>query len=259
MSTAAPKRGPFHGVLQIVRFNWPFYLASVSILVIAPFVVRRARRASLRKVGWMGWAGVAWWTTASLAASYWVYDSSPLMNWRWVRALLPEPPRRWLNIHAGLDESTLALRALFPESSGLTLDIFDEGAMSESSIRRARLLPSYVQTRAAAYNSLPVADGAVDAAFIFFAAHELRAPLARERFFREVARALAPGGRLLLAEHPRNTANLAAFGPGFWHFLPRSEWIRLARTSGLRIEHELTITPLVHIWSMEKLPEQPVP
>ncbi len=100
--------------------------------------------------------------------------------------------------------------------------------------------------------ALPLPDASMDAVFLFFAAHELRGPVSREQLFGEVARVLVPGGRLILAEHPRDVANLTVFGPGSFHFLPRREWLRLAFQSGLKIVHELRITPFVRVWSLEK-------
>jgi SAM-dependent methyltransferase len=253
MTTKAPDRRSFQGVLQILSFNWPYYAASVCGLIVVA-VVSKLRKwpRSLAALVWIGCGGVAWWTGASLVASHWVYDRSPLMKWSWVSALLAKRPRRWVNIHSGLDESTLALTALFPDSPGMTFDIFDEREMSEHSIRRARKEASAVTATPAHYTALPLSDASIDAVFLFFAAHELRAPVSRERLFGEIARVLAPGGRLILAEHTRDAANLAIFGPGFWHFLPRGEWLRLANLSGLKVDRELTITPLVHIWSLEK-------
>jgi hypothetical protein len=64
---------------------------------------------------------------------------------------------------------------------------------------------------------------------------------------RGCTRVLRPAGRLLLVEHCRNAANLAAYGPGAWHFYPRREWLRLASGAGLTPAGETTMTPLVHI------------
>jgi SAM-dependent methyltransferase len=80
-----------------------------------------------------------------------------------------------------------------------------------------------------------------------FAAHELRTPGHRAELFGEVARALRPAGRLLLVEHCRDAANLAAYGPGAWHFYPRQEWLRLAAGAGLTPAGESTMTPLVRV------------
>ena len=59
-------------------------------------------------------------------------------------------------------------------------------------------------------------------------------------------------GRVILAEHSRNVANFLAFGPGFLHFLPYSEWLRLGRTANLRVVREGRITPFVRYLVLEK-------
>src|SRR5258706_1391223 len=133
MMDTVPDRRPFQGLLQILRFKWPYYATSITGLVLAAAVLSLGTLLrSVVTLGWAVWLVVAWWTIASLAASHVIYDRSPLMKWRWVAGLLPERPLRWANIHSGLDESTLALRSLFRESNGVVLDIFDGGREDSS-------------------------------------------------------------------------------------------------------------------------------
>ena len=77
--------------------------------------------------------------------------------------------------------------------------------------RRAerRPLQGRIETRQAATDGMGIADlaGHVDFALAFAMVHEVPD---QERFFAEVASALRPGGRLLLAE-PRGHVNAAAF------------------------------------------------
>ena len=125
--------------------------------------------------------------------------------------------------------------------------------MTEPSIRRARrLTPAAFPALPADPNALPLETGTLEAAFVIFAAHEIRDAEARLRFFRELHRVLAPGGRLLLVEHLRDAANFLAFGPGFLHFLPRGEWLRLAHASGFAIVREFGITPFVRVFLLER-------
>ena len=172
-----------------------------------------------------------YWLLASVIASYWVYDRSPLCRWDWIRELFPAAPRRWANLHVGLDETTLKLRSLFPESESTVLDLYDPAEMTEPSIARARELSSGgSKALAADFRHLPLPDSSCDAVFLIFSVHELRQRDSRVEFFQEVARVLAANGTVILVEHLRDPANFLAFGPGFLHFHSRREWLHARRT-----------------------------
>ena len=246
------RRG-FDGAWQIVRLNWPFYAAAATIAVAWPALAFwRDLHGLAAACLWIAWAATLWWAMASIAVSHWVYDRSGLMTWSWVRDVLPRPPARWVNIHSGLDQSTSDLKTLFPGAAGAALDIFDDVQMTEPAIRRAREESSADPFVQASPSSLPIRDHVLDATFLFFAAHELRTPSSREELFHAIERTLAPGGRLLLVEHHRDLANIAAFGPGARHFLPTDEWRRLARIAGLVIQEPRIAAPFVRIWSMSR-------
>jgi SAM-dependent methyltransferase len=244
----------YRGVAQIVLFNWPYY-------ALAAFVAGSSAAAlsflpmpsKLRLVIAGGLAAIIFWQIGSLAASHYVYDRSRFNRWDWLPSLLPQPPARWVNIHCGHDETSRHLRRLFPESTGLLLDIYDAEQMTESSIRRARRFatdaPRAVPCK---FSALPVGDGQLDAAFVIFAAHEIRQRDSRRRFFAELYRLLAPQGRIVLVEHLRDAVNFAAFGPGFWHFLPPREWLRLAQKTGFAVETEFRVTPFVRVFVLGK-------
>jgi SAM-dependent methyltransferase len=206
-----------------------------------------------RGLGWLGVGLAGFWLVASILVSWYVYDHSPLCQWEWIGPLFAQPPARWANLHAGLDESTPSLRRLFPGNQGGAFDFFDPATMTEPSIRRARrLTPPPEPPTPVDYAALPVADGALDAAFLLFAAHEIREAKGRDRLFGEIRRGLRPGGRLIVAEHLRDGPNFAAFGPGFLHFWPRAEWRRLAHGAGLTVASELSITPFVRVFVLER-------
>jgi SAM-dependent methyltransferase len=254
------------GVLQIVRFNWPLYVAGAIVcaasLMVMPFVPGTWGGPTLA-IG----AGVAmFWTAASLIASWVVYDWSPLMRWRWLGDVLRSTPRSWINIHAGLDESTTALRRVFGEAdvaptcsgdvtagSGRVFDIFDPVVMTEPSIARARHDSIGVApAEAVDFRRLPAVSASADAVLLLMSAHELRDARDREALFAEVRRVLAPGGRAIVAEHLRDAANFAAFGPGAFHFHSRRTWTSCFAAARLTIERELTITPFVHVFILTR-------
>jgi SAM-dependent methyltransferase len=248
-ATASPVREPLHGVRQIVRFNLPFYTIAAATVSIGPAV------ASMLPVNVYGagvaYAGIglaAFWVLASLGASWLIYDRSPLMSGTWIDQALGFRPRSWLNIHAGLDEFTPALRARFGQSYGRALDIFDPAEMTEPSIGRARRAAGSGDEESVGFRRLPAATGTVDAVLLLLSAHELRSHAARRVLFDEVHRVLAPEGRVVVAEHLRDTANFVAFGPGFLHFHSRRAWAGCFTQTGFVICSELSITPFVRVF-----------
>ena len=258
MTTAtrtAEDRSPYHGVLQIVRFNWPHYVVGGAALLLAAAALALLPLPRPEQVlATVGLCCAVGWMIASIVVSHIVYDRSPLHTWRWVLDVLPQRPARWLNLHAGLDESTPALRHLLG-GSGHTFDIYRADAMTESSIVRARRgAAADTSSQSADFAHLPVNTGSVDAAFLLFAAHELRRPGDRLALFLELRRALRPRGRVVLCEHLRDAWNFAAFGPGFLHFLPRSAWTRVAAESRFDVEREFSITRFVRIFVLRRTP-----
>ena len=247
-------RSHWHGVGQIIRFNRRFYLAGAATLAVGvPAVLFLALPPWLQDVGFGGLALVAFWMVMSLAASHWVYDRSIITRWTWIARHLPEAPLRWANIHAGLDESSPALKKLFPGTQGEILDIFDPTEMTEASIAEARRhAGNELEATIADLRRLPLAGNQYDALFLIFAAHEIRHPDTRRQFFTELKRALKPGGRVLIVEHLRDWKNFIAYGPGCFHFQSRATWHRAAADSELAIEKDFGITPFVRIFVLRK-------
>ncbi|HEX4950895.1 MAG TPA: methyltransferase domain-containing protein [Blastocatellia bacterium] len=247
-------RHPYQGASQIFQYNWPFYAA--ALLLSAAGIVL------LLMVDFPWWLRVIlvatifvaiFWSITSLAVSHYVYDRSGLYQFHWLPQLLPQPPAVWINIHAGLDETSALLMQQFPDTQGQILDIYDPAQMTEPAIKRARhLTPAELPSVPADFRALPVAAQSCDVAFVIFAAHELRTDAARLSFFRELQRVLRPQGNVVLVEHQRDVANFIAFGPGAWHFLPRSIWLRTARAANFNMTQELKLTPFVRAFCLSK-------
>lgn len=246
LATPSVNRGPCDGAIQIIRFNWPMYLASLCAVVLsgtALFWFPMGLLASTVCV--VAMVAATWWTVGSILASHWVYDRSGVMDWQWLAPLMTGRSARWLSIHVGLDYSAV-LRRLFPRSRGQSLDVFDSAIMSEPSIRRARAQAGLtLESTRLTLTRLPVADASMDTILLLFAAHEIRNQSLAARFFRELRRVLAPGGQIIMVEHVRDASNFLAFGPGFLHFLPDGHWRGLARHVELRMEVVRRFTPLV--------------
>jgi ubiquinone/menaquinone biosynthesis C-methylase UbiE len=249
-----PGQGHFSGVIKIVRFNVQFYvLSTLGLLTVLFLVASRRLPLWLEFVVLCGAAVIVFWILSSLFASWYVYDYVGVTRWQWLRNRLPVPPRRWVNIHAGLDESTFALRRLFPQSEGSVVDIYDSGEMTEPSISRARRMnPAREPFKPGNYNSLPLPDDECDVVFLLFSAHEVRIAQHRTELLRETARVLMETGYVVLVEHLRDWKNFLAFGPGFLHFHSKRNWLRNIRSSGLSVEQESHVTPLVQCFVLRK-------
>jgi SAM-dependent methyltransferase len=241
-------RGRFQGVGQIAAYHWRAY-AAAAVSMAAALVLPAPWRSVALAMALPG----ALWACASLAVSYYVYDWSAIYRLDWIERSLLRTPRRWVNIHAGLDETSLALAGLFPRAAGEILDIYDPVEMTEPSIERARrLVGAQPAASPAKWRALPLRSQAIDAAFVIFAAHELRSTEARVQFFREVRRILRIGGELVLVEHLRDWRNFLAFGPGFFHFLPERAWRLAADAAGFKLRLRFPLTPFVRVFVLRR-------
>ena len=117
--TEVRTQGRFAGVVKIVRFNVQFYVLSSAVLAGVGVLIASEKLAPLVEVMVLSSAAVvAFWTLSSLFVSWYVYDHTGVTRWQWLLSRLPVLPHRWANIHAGLDESTSALRQLLPGTEG---------------------------------------------------------------------------------------------------------------------------------------------
>jgi len=249
---AIPSRGPYQGVVQILQFNWRSYVATAgavgAALLALPFLPSPCRTVLL-----LGAAPALFWLISSLMVSHYVYDRSPLYDLNWVCPTLSRAPRRWINFHCGLDETSAILAAIFPDAASQVVDIFDPLAMTETSIQVARRVKHHtIPSTSMRYDSLTFPAESFDAAFSFFAAHELRQHDQRVRLFREIVRTLTSDGEFILIEHSRDWRNFLAFGPGFLHFFSQRAWRKAASDGGLTVRTELSITPFVHVYVLRR-------
>jgi len=240
-------RGQFDGVLQIVRYNWTLYIVAVLVSTLVVFLVDVVHPpAALAGLLILGALAAVFWLALSLAVSHYVYDRSDLYRWEWIRDRAAPNPRHVVNIHAGLDETSLALQEMYPAAEVTILDIYDPAEMPEPSIARARReARSALASVNADFRRLPLETASADLVTVIFVAHELRRAASKEAFFREASRVIRPGGRLLLVEHLRDGWNLVAFGPGAFHFFPRQEWLRVAGATGFQLADEFSRTVFV--------------
>jgi SAM-dependent methyltransferase len=247
------ERGRYQGMVQILQYNRRFYGSALAAVALA-FLISSRVSPMWRVLLLSAAAPTLFWLCSSLLVSHYIYDRFPLYDLNWLARSLSKAPGRWVNIHAGLDETSNRLVALFPSAEGKVLDIFDPREMTEPSIEQARRTAT-VSARAipADWRALPLPDNELDAVFLVFAAHELRRHEARVRLFRELARVLRDGGEVALVEHSRDWANFVAFGPGFLHFFSKRAWRRAAADAGLQVRTDFSLTPFVHVFMLRRI------
>lgn len=234
---------------RIAGYNWPLYVVAgcgiVAGLVAASWP---GAPSAVRSLALLGIAAAVWFSCSSFLAFHWMFDRSDLLSGRWLGAEVPTPPQRYVQINAGLEETTIPVHDVFPEASGTMLDIYGTASMTEPALSRARRQTAGVAAVKARPDALPVGDAWCDLVLVMLVAHEIRDRGLRERFFHELRRIVSADGTVVLVEHLRDVAAALAFGPGVFHFLPYHEWIRLGRLAGLEVQRERRITPFVRVF-----------
>ena len=91
-----------------------------------------------------------------------------------------------------------------------------------------------------------------DRVVLAMAAHETHGA-DRTALFQAVAGSLGPSGRVVVVEHLRDAANMAAFGPGAWHFSTRDAWLDVAAAAGLGLANEAQLNPWVRGFVFEPM------
>jgi hypothetical protein len=231
----------------VVSFNRHFFALALFACAVGIALIAIVQDPLARATLAVGVALAVYFMVASVIASYFVYDASDLykLHW-WPARCLELPPEQGIVVHAGFDPASPVIRAKFPRMRLRVLDFFDAGRTTEPSIQRAHRLnpPSALDERIAA-DAWPVPADSQDVVFALSAAHELRKPDERIALFREAARVLKRGGRVIVIEQLRDLCNFACFGVAAFHFLSRRTWLRSFAGANLTVTDEFTITPFM--------------
>ena len=244
-------RTPFQGVWNIVRFNWPMFAitagATALAIIIAAFTPPPINWA-LHLVA----IGALTGTTISLAASYLIYDRSPLYQLPWLTTLdISESST--IIINAGFDEISSQLAQSYPNACHHFWDFYDSDKHTEPSILRARnAYPPHPSTIQVETHTLPHLDHSADMICLMMSAHEIRDPKERRTFFSELHRILSPSGTLWITEHLRDTPNFLAYSIGALHFHSHREWLSVFEDTGFHLQSELKTTPFVSTFILTK-------
>ncbi|MDP1803130.1 MAG: methyltransferase [Bacteroidota bacterium] len=236
------KRKAFQGVINIVKFNWQFYV--IAIITIAGLQIAEQflpPSARLFADFFILFSGLG--ILVSLAVSLYIYDLSNLYTLDWLTA---SSPKQIVNINAGFDETSALLAQKYPTANLQVFDFYDPTKHTEVSIERARkAYPPYPGTQTISTNAIPLKENSTDIIFLILAAHEIRSEEERIIFFKQLKNALSSTGKIIVVEHQRDFANFMAYNFGFFHFHSTTTWKKAFEDSDLTLEKEFKITPFI--------------
>ncbi len=247
-------RKPFEGVLNIIRFNWHFYvIAGIAIIVgmnawwLLPIFVPSL--LFWQDIIFLGMGLAVVYLIGSLLVSHYIYDLSDLYRFQWLQQLHLPKEGHFVNIHSGFDETSHLLQQQFPEATFHLLDFYDPTIHTEVSIQRARkYAPPPAATQSVAYNQWHTLVPKAAVIFGILAIHELRKNDEKVAFLQEVAKALTPTGKFILVEHLRDHNNFLAYGPGFFHFFSKATWLRCIKEARLTVRETFKVTPFIQVF-----------
>lgn len=243
------KRKPFEGVLNIVRFNWHFYLIA-SIVLFILIAIQSYLPTILQILVFLGLAFSILSIIISLLVSYYVYDLSDLYKISWLKQA---SEKELLNINAGFDETSKIIQHKFSKAKLTICDFYNPEKHTEVSIKRARkAYPPNPKTIAVSTNHLPFAKNTFDKSLAILSAHEIRDEQERILFFKELNRITKSSGEILVTEHLRDMNNFLAYNIGFLHFHSRKSWENTFTKANLSIKEEIKSTPFITTFILQK-------
>lgn len=236
------RRKPFQGILNIIEFNWHFYIIAL-ICILSLYIGSLYVATTIYYIFTLIIFIIFGIISLSLLVSYYIYDYSRLYEFKWLENL---ENKKVINIHAGFDESSHIIKAKFPQINLTVCDFYDPKKHTEISIKRARTkYPPNKTNKIIKSNLLPFASNSVDHVLLIFAAHEIRDEKERRLFFEELNRIVKNNGSIILVEHLRDIKNFLAYNIGFLHFYSKKTWTKTLLGTGFKLHSENKLTPFV--------------
>ena len=175
------KRKSTQGVLNIIRFNWHFYLIAFIILVIL-FLFKNQFSLQIQTSFNIVVLVAIYIISTSLLVSFYIYDLSDLYQLKWIENA---DNKKILNINAGFDETSEIIINKFPKADLTICDFYNPEKHTEVSIKRARReYPPNPNTISVVTGRLPFLDNTFDQTFAILSAHEIRNQAERVQFFK---------------------------------------------------------------------------
>jgi hypothetical protein len=245
-------RKPFQGVTNIIRFNWPFYVAA-TVAVLLLFILTYFLKAPFNYIAAILAFIIVLSTLISLVVSYYIYDTTDLYGLPFMKEMSITENSIIVNINAGFDETSELIKQKYPLSHLITYDFYDPKKHTEISIERARkAYPTYPNTISINTNSIPLANDSVDIIVLFFSLHEVRHHEERIQFLQLLQQKIKVSGTILIVEHQRDFMNFLTYNFGFLHFYGTRTWLANFKAANLSLVTHRKFTPFISIFTLQK-------
>ena len=243
-------RKPFQGILNIIRFNWHFYVIAI-VLVLLTILLSNYANPTIKIILQIISLLISITIFVSLSVSYYVYDLSGFYKLKWINN--NDDNISIININAGFDETSALLKKKFINSNLIALDFYNPHKHTEVSIKRARKqYPPYPNTQEIETSKIDLESNSIDKIFVILSAHEIRNKRERIVFFSELKRILKPKGQIIVIEHLRDISNFIAYNIGSFHFHSKPTWLNTFSESELTVVSQIKNTPFISTFTLEK-------
>lgn len=244
-------RKPFEGVVNILQFNWHFFLIgflSLILLITGVLTYHIFFHPIIWAIIILGFIAL----TFPIIISYYVYDLSGLYKLNWLNTYNIQSKDRIANINAGFDETSYSIQQKFKVAHLSVFDFYNAEKHTEVSIERARKKYSiFPNTLKLELHEQPLTSAPFDYIFVIFAAHEIRNPSERIAFFDCLKKSLANNGKIILVEHLRDLPNFIAYTIGAFHFYSKKSWRHIFSSVNLVVENESKLTPFISVFTLK--------
>lgn len=245
-------RKPFQGITNIVRFNWHFYVLSITFALLT-IILNNFLNQQYRLYTTILCFLIVATTVISLLVSFFIYDLSNLYTFNWLNNLQINSDSNIINIHAGFDETSSLLKSKYPKAKMQVFDFYNPEKHTEVSIKRARnAYPPNKNIFTISTTLLPVQDNYADNIFVILSAHEIRNNEERVKFFKELNRVIKYSGKVIITEHLRDVTNFLAYNIGFFHFFSKQSWLKTFIKADFEVCEAIKITPFITTFILTK-------
>jgi ubiquinone/menaquinone biosynthesis C-methylase UbiE len=255
----------YGGTLGYVKAHWPAYALGYGGAFLAGAMIISVSAM----LGWYGFITLSlaallilvYFFIVSLWAAHRLYDDQ----------VIPEmlvnlggigPEGSIVDINAGTRLTAIGLSRRLSTGRVIVIDVYNPQLTPGKALTRIHQRGEHYQSdpriswHDGSIDLLPLPDGSAETVTLVETASQLWQQGDRDCLIQEIARVLAPGGRLLLAERVASPTNLLVMGPLALRLKSLEYWRKLLEAAALQVNRESHSRELIHCLRADKpLPE----